>query len=149
MLQTLLKERFKLVVHREMRDQTIYSLLTTKNPPRLTPAQLNGESGIKVLPIPGQTLAVQVVGKNMTMQHLASILGSQLRGPVHDQTGLTGSFDFAFTLDKPLDAAGGTEADLTSAILTGLQEQLGLRLEARKGQDEILVIDSAERPVEN
>ena len=149
MLQTLLKERFKLVAHREIRDQTIYSLITGKNPPRLTPTQGNGETGIKVLPIAGQTLAAQVVGKNMTMQHLADILGSQLRSPVHDQTGLTGSFDFTFTLDKPSDAVGGTELDLISAIVTGLQEQLGLQLEAHKGQAEILIIDSAERPTEN
>jgi uncharacterized protein (TIGR03435 family) len=118
MLQTLLKERFKLVAHREMREQTIYSLINIKDPPRLTPMQGNGESGVKVLPIPGQTSAVQVVGKNMTMQHLADVLGSQLRGPVHDQTGLTGSFDFAFTLDKPPDAPGGAAPDLTFAIVT-------------------------------
>lgn len=149
MLQTLLKERFNLVAHREMRDQTIYFLIIGKNQPRLTPSQGNGETGVKVLPIAGQTLAVQVVGKKMTMQHLADILGFQLRSPVHDETGLTGSFDFAFTLDKSPDALGGTELDLTSAIVTGLQEQLGLKLEARKGQGEILVIDSAERPAEN
>lgn len=149
MLQTLLKERFQLVAHREMREQTIYSLRAIKEPPSLTPTRGNDESDVKVLPIPGQTSAVQVVGKNMTMQHLADVLGSQLRAPVHDQTGLTGSFDFVFTLDKPLDAPGGTEPDLTSAIVTGLQEQLGLKLEAHKGQAEILVVDNAERPAEN
>jgi uncharacterized protein (TIGR03435 family) len=149
MLQTLLKERFMLVAHREMREQTIYSLKAIKDRPNLTPTRGNDEGGVKVLPVPGQTSALQVVGKNMTMQHLADVIGSQLRGPVHDQTGLTGSFDFAFTLDKPPDVPGGTEPDLTSAIVTALQEQLGLKLEANKGQADILVVDSAERPTEN
>ena len=40
---------------------------------------------------------------------------------------------------------GETYADLAAAI----QQQLGLRLEARKGPVDILVIDHAEKPSEN
>jgi len=36
-----------------------------------------------------------------------------------------------------------------AAILTALQEQLGLRLESTKGQVEVIVIDHAERPSSN
>jgi len=40
-------------------------------------------------------------------------------------------------------------ADDRASLFTALQEQLGLRLDSRKGPVEFLVIDSAERPVED
>jgi uncharacterized protein (TIGR03435 family) len=148
MLQTLLTDRFKLVFHRETKDVAAYTLLSGKNPPKLTPALANGESGIKVLPIEGQKSVVQMVGRNMTMQHLVDILGNQLRVPVIDHTGLTGSFDFDVKLDAR-DSSPGTSPDLGPLIVTAIQEQLGLKLESTKVPGEFLVIESVERPTLN
>lgn len=59
-----------------------------------------------------------------------------------DATGLTGSFDIdvKFTLDDASDLARG------AALVTAIQDQLGLRLEPRRAPVDVLVIESAERP---
>ena len=63
---------------------------------------------------------------------------------VLNQTGLTGAFDFklefasADAIDSPLPS-----------LFTALQEQLGLKLEAGSGPVEVLVVDHAEKPVQD
>jgi uncharacterized protein (TIGR03435 family) len=47
------------------------------------------------------------------------------------------------------DAAEVKPAEVGPTLFTALQEQLGLKLEAKKGPVEIVVIDRAERPSEN
>jgi uncharacterized protein (TIGR03435 family) len=149
MLQTVLTDRFKLESHRETRNVTAYALSTANSPPKLTAAQAGGESGLKATPIEGQKRTLQVVANSMTMQHLADVLGSQLHAPVIDRTGLTGAFDFAFTLEPPSDPTTAASQDLDSSIITALQEQLGLKLETTKAPGEFLIIDHLERPTEN
>jgi uncharacterized protein (TIGR03435 family) len=76
---------------------------------------------------------------------------------VIDQTGIKGGYDFAlaYTMDlppgvsesaivngAPLDTSGPT-------IFEALRQQLGLRLEPRKGPVRIIVIDHVEKPSEN
>jgi uncharacterized protein (TIGR03435 family) len=64
---------------------------------------------------------------------------------VEDKTGLKGSYDF--TCDWEVDPGA---SDATGAsIFAAMKEQLGLRLDAHKGQVDMLVIDSAEQPSEN
>jgi uncharacterized protein (TIGR03435 family) len=58
---------------------------------------------------------------------------------VIDNTGLTGAFNVSLRW---------SEQDGPS-IFTAVQEQLGLRLEARRLPTATIVIDSAERPSEN
>ena len=92
------------------------------------------------------------------MRSLAEAL-TQLTGRlVMDKTGLTGLYDFDLTGDlqtmarlaadlgddrRPLPA-GTPEAP---ALMTQLQEDLGLKLDSQRGPGEVLVIDSAERPI--
>ena len=59
---------------------------------------------------------------------------------VSDETGITGKFD--------LKLEWGPEPDGPS-VYTALEEQLGLRLEARKGPVPMIVIDHVERPSAN
>ena len=68
---------------------------------------------------------------------------------VMDATGLTGRFDLDLKW-TPDQGAGNVGAlnDGTS-LFTAIQEQLGLRLEARQAPVQVLVIDSAERPTED
>ena len=82
---------------------------------------------------------------------------SFLDRPVINQTGLLGNYDFdlAFT-DEPLlepPAKEARDAGLLDqsgpTLFEALQNQLGLKLEARKAPVDILVIDHVERPTAN
>ena len=75
---------------------------------------------------------------------------------VLDRTGLQGRYDFELKFERDARAsAGASPADPVvrreegPSIFTALQEQLGLRLEARKGPVEFLVVDSVSRPSPN
>lgn len=97
----------------------------------------------------------------MTMAALADQLSGQLRGPVVDATELTGKYEISlyWTADNNLRTAaptpGGGPAPV-DPVSTGpdlkqaLQEQLGLRVESKKGPVEFVIVDHAEKtPSEN
>jgi bla regulator protein blaR1 len=77
---------------------------------------------------------------------------------VRDQTGLTGTFEVAleWTPDRvspvPLDApveVGRAVAVIDPngpSLFTAVQEQLGLKLQPKKDQADVLVIDHVEQP---
>jgi uncharacterized protein (TIGR03435 family) len=50
-----------------------------------------------------------------------------------------GNFDFTLTFTPPLDPSG-------PSVFVAIQEQLGLKLEATRGQVDVLVIDRICRP---
>jgi uncharacterized protein (TIGR03435 family) len=83
---------------------------------------------------------------------LANLLTLVQGTPVIDATGLTDSF--YFTTRSPFSAAGAFRGLTSSdpnvpALSTTLEEELGLRLQSRRGPVEVLVIDSAEMPTPN
>jgi uncharacterized protein (TIGR03435 family) len=88
---------------------------------------------------------------------LAAILSGVLGRPVIDETGLTGAYDFQleWTPDyalptTPGDAPVQPSSDSSHPFLaSALQEQLGLKLESKKGKIEMLIIDHAEKPSGN
>jgi len=85
-----------------------------------------------------------------TLAQLASNLSNAAARTVVDKTGLTGGYDMdlSFIPDATRPADVPTAAD-RPALYTALQEQLGLKLESAKGPVEVLVIDGAEKPVED
>ena len=69
-----------------------------------------------------------------------------------DKTGLSGTFDIDLTwTPEPAAGAGGPAPVLNegASLFTAMQEQLGLKLEPQRGPVDMLVIDSAVRPVED
>jgi uncharacterized protein (TIGR03435 family) len=150
MMQSLLAERFKLVVHRVAKEMPVYALVVAKNGSRLQLAKTDetnfrGSRGL---------YDCQAVPVSM----LAGQLGRTLGRPVTDETGLKGQYDFKLewtpTPDEPPpgpEPLARSVPDQTGpSIFTALQEQLGLKLESRKGQVDVLVIDSVEKvPTEN
>ena len=77
------------------------------------------------------------------MEQLAKQLKGYMHGPVEDQTGLTGTWDFRFEYGD--DSTTGD----APAFLTALQDATGLRLNAGKGPVEYLVVDHADKPSVN
>ncbi len=92
--------------------------------------------------------------RSITMQELTRPLTQLMRRPVVDETGLTGEYDLdVFFQPEGLGGAliGAPPAALTDApgLTTALQDELGLRLESRRGPLDVLVVDRIERPTEN
>jgi uncharacterized protein (TIGR03435 family) len=158
MMRQLLAERFKLVVHREMREKPSFVLVVGKNGPKLKPAATEDLNKIqakyaKGIMIPGSG-GVLVEGPHgsvdlygATMGTLALYLSSMAQRPVVDQTGLTGKYDIHLDTMPP-DGENGA-FDRATTIFASVQEQTGLKLEAAKEQVEVLVIDHVEKPSEN
>jgi uncharacterized protein (TIGR03435 family) len=150
MLQTLLGERFKLVLHREQRIITGYRLLV-------------GKSGLKAQPSApdrgsvGHSRRGRIEAEGCTMGQLALKLSEVLQKPVLDKTEVPGRFDLKLEwapddmeAKAPADdQRGGSTRDTGPSIFAAIQEQLGLKLEAGKVPAEVLVIDSVEKPSEN
>jgi len=68
---------------------------------------------------------------------------ASLDRPLIDKSGLSGLFDINF-LWAPLDASDDGPGQVI--LITGAQDQLGLKVQPAVGPVEQLVIDSAERP---
>lgn len=152
MLQLLLKDRFQLKVHREMKQMPVYELLPAKNGLKVsaskegscavfTSASAAGStSGPPSTPFCGALIVRPngIAGNGVTMAQLANSLSGIVGPPVIDKTGYTGHFDFHLEFNR--EAAADTSEP---SIFTALQEQLGMKLEAKKGPVEVLVIDNA------
>jgi uncharacterized protein (TIGR03435 family) len=97
-----------------------------------------------------------------TMEQLCGILSSQLGRPVTDMTGLKAEYDYSMDFSPEglsmmksvpaMPAGGGADGgsgESGATLFTAIQE-LGLKLESRKGPMDLVVIDSAEKtPTEN
>jgi uncharacterized protein (TIGR03435 family) len=143
MLRTLLVERFQLAVHRESKVLPAYALLVDKKGPKVQPVEgKDGQGGWG-----SGRGSVDVHG--LTMAGFADVLSANLDRPVKDLTELSGVFEFKlkWTTDETQPSSDSPTA---TSLFTAVQEQLGLKLEARKLPIEILVIDHIERvPTEN
>ncbi len=157
MLQRLLADRFKLVVHNDTKALTGYALTFVKSTPQLKASKSEGESGCRRPPesqgaAPG-TLAYNTYScHNITMETLAQTLRMLAPGyfggnPVVDRTGLKGSWDldFRWTPRGLLGTAGSDGVSLFDSVA-----KLGLKLELQQIPIPVVVVDSVnEKPTEN
>jgi len=135
-LQNLLWERFHLVVHTEIRSLRGYALVVAKGGPNLIPTKAEHFPGWVGGVYPGQ-----MRGANWTMAHLAKYLTAPAGFPVVDQTGITGSYDIAFSYNPKPDDATSNLPGLNEA----LKEATGLMLKDQKIPVETIVIDSVDK----
>jgi bla regulator protein blaR1 len=153
-LQPFLVKRFSLQFHHETRERPAYSLVVTKNGPKLHKAQSvetspNGSSSTDGTGDRDQSTVTpgKIVLKGSSLSVLANLLSSQgLSHPVVDKTGLTDLYDITLRW-SPADV-GSSDASLPS-LFTALREQLGLKLEYNKNPIDVIVIDHIEKPSAN
>ena len=139
MLQSLLADRFNFRAHLEEREGQVYALVrdAERSARNLTPAKVpcGSACGMKIS-------AGALTARGMPLPQLAEFL-SQITGRlVTDATSLAGDFD----LDLRWTEEGQPATNDAPSIFTALPEQLGLRLESRRGSIRMLVIDSVDRP---
>ena len=147
MLQTLLTERFKLKVHRESREGSVFALTVAKNGAKLKEPKDGEESFVRTArtgPMDQDAVTLILQGQKASMPAFIEQLSRQLGRPVLDRTGIQAEFDYRLEF-----AADDTHADSFPTLFAAIQEQLGLKLEAARGPVEILAIDHAEKPSEN
>jgi len=109
-----------------------------------------------------------LAAKAMNLTGLVNFLARQVDRPVVDETGLKGSYDFeldfvpermqGMVAHMPPPSGGGEGGAPSTnnsenngvSIFTAVQAQLGLKLEAKKGPVELIVVDHVEKtPTEN
>ncbi len=138
-----------------------------------TPPMLSGRAGNFQLMTP---LGACMIVNGQSMSGFADQLSNQFDRPVVDMTGLKGKYDFKLRFEPssipstgergmmkmgppgamPTGGGGGDAAvapedrEPAPSIFSAMQEQLGLKLEARKGSVDLLVVDHINKtPTEN
>ena len=124
--------------------------------------RMNMQSGAKM----------RLSATGMEMSNFAEMLSRQVGKPVFDSTGITGVYDFdlefkpeegmggllrGMPTPMPRPDGGGGEAHAPAldnveapSIFTAVQDQLGLKLESKKGPLDTIVVDYADKvPTEN
>jgi len=173
MLQKLLAERFRISLHREMKETPVYRLKVARNGPRLkAPENLphydsederreatrNGaiENMTKMRAAVDASTRSGIRTNNRrfglaraTTERFAEVLSGNLDLPVKDMTQLEGEYSFQLEWTPDIDLRDDEPSSRVS-IFTAIQEQLGLKLEAGNEAIELLVIDKAEKaPISN
>jgi len=173
MLRNLLIERFQLQYHFEKKEMQVYDLVLARNGPKFkeAPPESSGENtatntgrpagvgtdGFPAIPVPPRNYilmqmlmtprASKYLATGATMAQLAQSLSNAFGSlPVNDATGLKGKYDFTLIFTPP--NAPMPAADVESSappLFPAIQEQLGLKLEAKKASLDVFVLDHAEK----
>jgi len=170
MLQTLLAERFKLKIRRELKELPVYAVVVKKDGPKLQKAAVEEKDCTETPTGPTDPAACHGFsggqgqgghGQAVSISDLASWVSNWTDQPVIDKTGLQGLYNIQTEgwvpmRPRPARPAGQepTAEDLAFAdparpTLFQIFDRLGLKLESQKAPIETFVIESAERPSEN
>lgn len=145
MLRALLSDRFRLQQHTETRQMRVYELTIARGGPKIHAIQA------RIATPPGSGFHFRG-----DMRQFADLLAIQFsipaperpdvpvraggaQIPVLDKTGLQGTYEFNVTLPPEL----GT--DMFTTWKRVLEDQLGLKIESRKGDVAVVVVDDAEK----
>lgn len=173
MMRSLLAERFKFTIHTEMKQAPVLAMnliKAGKTGPGLQPHPANS---CKTDPRPADSemigrfpalcggflgLASSVPGlhaagaRDITMAFIANGLANMGRSdkPVVDQTGLTGTWDFALEwADDPPPGQAPADVPTGATFFQAVKEQLGIKLDSSKGPVETLVVEHIQHLQDN
>ena len=168
MLQSLLTNRFKLVIRKETRAVPMYVLLAGKKP-LLKESDGSGDSGCRVQDAPSgegtvrltlmnsngamTTMAlapggiVQYSCRNMTMaafaDNLRGMIGANLgNNPVLDKTDLDGKWNFEVKWSTQYIGPATANAVERTSVSDAIEKQLGLKLEQQPVPAPVMVVES-------
>jgi len=153
MLQALLEDRFKLQVHRESRPTQVYLLEVSPSGHKLNTTVGDGRRAPGCARAIGNgedySAAADCYAISMTQlaQQLPALAPAYFReGPVVDRTGLTGAYD----LRLEWRLVSEIEAGITGPTIFTAVKKLGLDLDKKRENAEMLIIDYCEQlPTEN
>jgi uncharacterized protein (TIGR03435 family) len=179
LLRSLLEDRFKMKARRVTKEVPVMILGFARNDQRLGPklrvstidcvtavaearARAAGAAPGTLAPrepvcAMGGSSASPICARGVTIPQFAEGMSGVYQQPVVNETPLEGRFDvdLSFTPDNPrgpgisYGAVCPPQGDDRPALLTAMQEQLGLRIRPGRAPIEMIVIDSVERPTEN
>jgi uncharacterized protein (TIGR03435 family) len=174
MLQSLLADRFKFVMHRETRDVPVNTIEVAKGGPKLQPATGQcvqaqqsatlppdqhrcGEVALHFPPMQNGVNRQQYFGRSVSVGDLAAALSAN--GPVIDDTGIKGLYDIDVNIEMPLlppsndpDEKSNREFDYQRIFNAAFEKQLGLSIDLRKLKKRpvpVIVVDHVELPTPN
>jgi uncharacterized protein (TIGR03435 family) len=167
MMQSLLADRFKLVVRPDTRPQQGYVLSRLREDGTLGPRAKKSDLDCadpatrdrKPTAEAPRSCASTVANNELKMAghrtaDLAQMLSLVMLQPVVDRTGVSGSFEFRMTFDQseftpPQLRRGTAEPSSAPSLFKAIQDQLGLKLERQTYPSRTLVVEHVERPSEN
>jgi uncharacterized protein (TIGR03435 family) len=167
LLGALLRERFKLSLHKDVKELPAYALVVARRNGTLG-SQLHESHQECVAslalrragkPVPPAPQGVRpcgswysqpgrLEGRGVELGRLLETLAPFVDRVVVDRTNLSGLFDWDL---RWLPGASGADpgSDLPASIFTAVAEQLGLKLDSRKLPVDVMVVDRAEHLTEN
>jgi len=165
MLEALLRDRFQLKFHHEMRESQVFLLTVVQGGPKVTRADPNAliqwpdgtmrpprTFSFKRAAAPNGQLLLHLSVRNRSMHDAAVALTNILDRPVIDRTTLEGNFDWELNYPPGLGANANGRA-LTEFVgpefFSAIEKQAGLKLQSAKEKIDVIVVDSIQRPSEN
>jgi len=158
LMENILADRFALKFHYEKRELPVFALTVAKGGPKMAVSSASPDAGIGF----GFRRLGDLTVRNMMMSDFAKWMqGSVTDRPILDQTGLKDRYDFTLKWtpdDSQFAACRSTgaiptvnpdEPNAPPSLYTAVQEQLGLKLDPVKAQDDVMVIDHVQKPSDN
>jgi len=151
MCKKLLAERFGLTFHWTEKAFPTYELTVVKSSPALTRSD-SDEAASQIFGVKDKDGDVLMRFEHTTMWDLAAQMMNFVQDRhILDETGLSGPYDFTLRLPAGMfDGPSPGEAAVDpAAAYSRAVEQLGLKMEAKKGSLPVLVIDHLDKPSAN